>query len=326
MLFALFFASFNQIKAQNLILKPIGTLLSGPAYWGVWYYDPQVFSYDPSYWPIKDAWDFIIQDESYSGSDQVIGVTPLFDKRKLSLATFELIRRERNYEKAFVPVPYFQFEPFKNDDEIRQYLKDNSVKYVLVTEDPGPEGLRNYAVLKQMADYFLSNRNRTYEEIKSYELPDGYNLKIFKRLPPGKELDYRITAQCIPDAGKGDGIETISLKRNHTYVFYTGHFSVGEFQRNFVEGNLYIAEIENLPHESNLDVYNLPHSGTSMCIFSGNNVDLTEAIQKPLIEPGNCGVDCQTVTHFKWSVGGSNFEEKVYSRSDYEESGFSEVP
>ncbi len=312
--FAFFFTSFNQIKAQSEILKPIGMLFSAN-YYNVWVYEPQLYSYNRDYWPIDEIWDFIALD---SGNFQeVFGVTPLFDKRNLSLATFELMRRENGYTKAYVPVPYFQFEPFGSETEILDYLNENNVKYVLVTEDPGPIGLRNYAVLDQMTKYFLSRRNAYYEQVKTFELPDGYTLKVFKRLPPGQKLDYTVSAQCKSDAGLDDGIETIQLRRNHTYVFYTGHYGLDRTVKAFEEGTIYIVQIENIPHESNLDVYNLPHVGTGMCIFDTIDIDLTDAIRRPLIEPNHCAVDCEKVVHIKWVVGDAEPVETIYYRGDF---------
>ena len=213
-----------------------------------------------------------------------------------------------------MPVPYFQFEAFKTDAELIKYLDDNNVKYVLVTADPGPQGLRNYAVLEQMTKYFLSRRNIHYELVKTYDLPDGYQLRVFKKLPEGKTIENNINVSCKDDAGVGDGIETISLKRNHTYVFYTGHFAVDNFTRDFEPGTIYIVQIENIPHESSLDVYNLPQVGTGMCTFDDLDVEITDSIRRPLVEASHCGEDCKKVVHVKWLVGSQNFDVKEYYR------------
>lgn len=313
MLFAFFFTSFNQIKPQSNSLNLIGTIFSWP-YNDVWYYEPTLYSYGNEYWQVKEIWKYIQEDSN--NFEESFGVTPLLDKKNFSLATFELIRRENRFKKAFVPVPYFQFEPFKTNQEILDYYKKNDVRYVLVSDDPGPVGLRNYSVLKQMNTFMLSRKNIYYEKIKSFDMPDSSQVHVFKKLPDGKTLTYQINTVCKSDAGIDTGIETIKLVPNHTYVFFTGHYAFDKYIGNFEEGLLYIVQIENIPHQSNFDVYNLPHTGTGMCIYDDLDIDLSEAIKRPLIEPNNCGVDCQKVVHVKWRVGEDQITQEIYTRSE----------
>ncbi len=319
MLFAFFFCSFNQVPAGTSWLKPVGIAFSAN-YYGTWMYEPQLYGYSSQHWPLDEIWDFIKDDSTTIKG--AFGVTPLFDKKTLSLATFELIRREKHFDNVFVPVPYFQFEPFRTNAEMQKYLTDNAVEYVLVTNDPGPQGLRNYAVLTQMTSYFLSNRNNNYELVKTFELPDASTLRIFKKLPEGVKPRANLNTKmiCKNDAGKNTGIEQIKLEQNHSYIFYTGNFQVDKINGEYAKDNLFILQIENIPHQSRLDVFGLPHVGTSMCTFDNLDIDVSESIKKPLTEAGHCGEDCQTVTHIKWRVGHEKFEQKVYTRQDFGES------
>lgn len=309
-----FFASYNQIKAETPYLKYVGIALSGP-YYGVWYHDPQVYSYNNQYWPIREIWSFLNEDSN--GFENGAGVTTLLDKKNFSLATFELIRREGGYNKAYVPVPYFQFTPFASNGEILDYLDKNGVKYVLATQDPGPVGLRNYAVLKQMSDYMLSRKNIYYEDIQTFNLPDGTWVKVFKKLPEGQTLQRNVNVTCKSDAGKDTGVEPIQLTPNHTYVFYTGHYAVDKLYGEYKPDQLYVVQIENIPHSSILNVYNLPHVGAGLCEYDDLDIDLSEQIRRPLTEPNNCGVDCQDVIHVKWSVGDQDYEQKIYTREQF---------
>lgn len=330
LLFAFFFLSFNQIKAQSFILKPIGVLLGGPFY-NIYYDGPQFYSYESYYWPVKEVLNFIVEDANYP-KDKGLGITPLFDQENFSLATFEMLRRESHLDNVYVPVPYFQFKPFDNDEDILAYFNDNYVDYVIVPANPGPSGLRNYDLLVQLIDYFGSYRNQTFIFIREFKLPDGNYLRVFKRNQPGVEIKVydpfgdpsqpnssftTNTVQCKESAGKDDGIETIKLSPYHTYVFYTGHFGVNGFVKDYESGILYILKLENIPHTSNLDVYNLPHNGVSMCDFPNLNVDVSESIKKPLTEKGHCGIDCNEVVVVTWKVGEENFDIKEYNRNDF---------
>ena len=315
--FTFFFTSFNQATPQSNYLKYIGMVFSGQ-YYDVWYYEPQLYAYSAKYYPVKEIWDYIKED---SGNFQEgFGVTPLLDKKDFSLATFELLRREQKFTKAFVPVPYFQFEPFASNQEILDYFDNNGVRYVLVTENPGPEGLRNFKVLQQMNMYMMSRKNTHFELIKSFDLPDNTQIHIYKRLPKGQEITYQVNMTCKTDAGAGDGIESIQLTPNHTYVFYTGHFAILDLMKgDYKPDNIYTVQIENIPHRSILDVYNLPTGGTGMCEYDDLEIDLSQAIQRPIQEPNHCGIDCQTATYYKWNVGDQTFHTEVYSRGQTSE-------
>jgi len=311
------FLSFNQQIPQKSYQKIYGAIFSGIDY-DVWYYNPTLYSYKSQDWLQNDILDFIAND---GGLVEVYGVTPLIDKENFSLASLELARREKSYNNMFLPVPYFQFEPFKSDSEIVNYLNSNSVTYVVVPEDPGPKGLRNHAVLEQMIDYFRSGRGKAYGFIKEFELPDGSSMRIYKK-GVANQIEEKPEAQsskefCIPNAGLGDGIETIQLQENHTYVFYTGHFAIYDFiDEKMEEGILKVLRIENIPHTSLLEVHSLPIGGAGMCVYPRLNVNIDESIIKPLTQPEHCGVDCNKVVVVDWKVGDSDFRRSEYTKDN----------
>ena len=122
---------------------------------------------------------------------------------------------------------------------------------------------------------------------------------------------------CISNAGFGDGIETIQLQENHTYVFYTGHFAVYDFiDEKMEEGILKVLRIENIPHTSLLEVHSLPIGGAGMCVYPRLNVNIDESIIKPLTQPGHCGVDCNKVVVVDWKVGDSDFRRSEYTKDN----------
>ena len=160
-------------------------------------------------------------------------------------------------------------------------------------------------------------------------MPDGSNLNIYRRADfksgapnndnsnyevetPIKEIGGQPIEYCIEKSGQNDGLETIKLEKNFTYVLSTGHFSLDKYKYDFIEGNIYIVQLENRNHESLLNVYNLPLAGSSLCARKGINLNLSEELSRPLTQSGQCGVDCQTVTYIKWEIG--NPEDPIVER------------
>ncbi len=314
LLSGMLFLSFNQLKAQDPLAYTAGIFYTGPAY-AAWYYNaPTFYSYDPQYWPIKEMLSYILND-SNKPSNVAVGVSLLIDRERFSAASIEMIRLESHLDNVYFPVPYFQFEPFKSDEEIVAFFNDTGTEYVIAPDDPGPKGLRNFAALKQMVDYLNSPRNAYFEEIKLYTMPDGLNIRIYKRL--GVEQKFIASGECIENAGFVDGVESIKLEPNHTYVFYTGHFAIQDkIKRDYTPGILYVVQIENTIHTSILNVHNLPKPGSSLCSRPGLNSDLTGEIMAPLEEPSRCGegLDCDKVVHVKWKVGDRDVEIEEFSR------------
>jgi 4-amino-4-deoxy-L-arabinose transferase-like glycosyltransferase len=315
MLFSFAFLSFNQFTPETLFLKYVGAVLAGPGY-NDYYHNPGVYAYEKDYWPVKEVLEFIVEDANYP-NDRGLGITPLIDSENFSLASVEMLRRELRLSNVYVPVPYFQFSPFSSGVEIVNYLNENSIQYLIVPQEPGPTGLRNYDVLKQMIFFLTSDENRLFDPVKRFELPNGDAVVVYRRNRDLEETTLLEDNTCVDNAGFADGVESIKLEPEKTYVFFTGHFAVEDIKVDFEEGVLNILQVENTVHESVLDVHALPHTGSSMCKRPGLGLDVIEEIKKPLLEKGHCGIDCKKVRHVKWSVGDQDFEQKDYNRGDF---------
>jgi len=311
------FSSFNQVKAEKPLLKLAGIALAGPGYKD-WYFSPSFYSYEPNYWPVREVLDFIVTDAAYP-RDRGLGVTPLIDTENFSLASIEMLRREMHLSNVYIPAPYFRFDLYESDEEMLNYFNENGVDYILVPQNPGPSGLRNYAVLVQMIEYLTSKRNYVFAPIKRFDLPDSTSLVIYKRVVGvDGEVTMLQTDECTNTAGFQDGTESIKLVPNHTYMVFTGHFAIQDkINMAFEEGILYVVQIENVVHESILDVHNLPTNGATLCSRDGLGLNVIEEIKKPLVEPGHCGVDCRKVIHVKWSVGDDDYEVNEYERGSF---------
>jgi hypothetical protein len=178
LMFIFFFMSFNQFKMLPQNLKPLAYLIGGPYYHG-WYYEPYSYAANPNDWRGNE----IIQNiEARSKEDPLIAaqykVLELSDNRYYSLASFEMYRRQNKFDQMEIIVPYFQFTPF-TESELTDYIKN--IQFALVPKDPGPTGLRNYAVLIQLRDYFLSGKDSDFKLVTTFEMPDGNVLSLFKR-------------------------------------------------------------------------------------------------------------------------------------------------
>jgi len=313
LLFSSSFLSFSGLKKENPILKPIGIVFTGPFY-KTWYYGGTSFyAYKPYRYPVDEILDFIYSDADEK--EQAIGVSILIDSENMSSATFELVRIENGYNNVYMPVPYFQFEPFKSDEEIKSFFTETNTSYVVTSSYIGPEGLRNYKTLEQVTGFLESNRNKMFEKIKEFTLPDEEKVSVYKRI--GTFEQETSTEGCKIGVGIEDGIETIKLTPNHTYLFFTGHFAIQDkIWRDYERGVMYLVQIENTIHESYLDVHNLPRSGSSFCSINGLNLDVMSDIKRILTEKNQCGegIDCNKVIHVKWSVGDSDVSITEYTR------------
>jgi len=174
----LLFLSFNQFKMLPDNLKPIAYIIGGPYYHG-WYYEPYVYAANIQDWKNNQI---IKEIEQMAQAEPLIQdhykVLELSDNRYYSLASFEMFRRQNGFEEMEIVVPYFQFEPFA-PDELQDYLRD--IHFALVPANPGPSGLRNIAVLNQLATYFKSDLNNDFSLVTVYNMPDGNVLSLYKR-------------------------------------------------------------------------------------------------------------------------------------------------
>jgi hypothetical protein len=197
-----------------------------------------------------------------------------------------------------MPVPYFQFEPFKSDKEIESYFIETATEYVISPSNPGPPGLRNYKALAQCIDYLNSDRNKLFAKIKTYILPNKDELSIFK---------WTGYVQRKPIA---EGCKECA-------VMYTGHFAIQDkISRDYQKGVLYVLQVENTVHESMVEIRNLPRSGSSLCSISGLGLDLKEDITRALTKEDQCGTGtvCDKVVLVKWSVGDSDVSVTEYTK------------
>ncbi|HSX39702.1 MAG TPA: glycosyltransferase family 39 protein, partial [Candidatus Saccharimonadales bacterium] len=179
LLFMFFFMSLNQYQKLPDKLLPLAYLIGGPYYQG-WYYTPNFYSYNPYDW----RGDEIIRAvESDAAQEPLIRgqykVLELSDNQYYSLASFEMYRRQNNFENMEIVVPYFQFNPF-TPTELQNYMQ--SIEFALVPTNPGPSGLRNIVVLNQLVAYFRSDQNLDFTKISSFKMPDGNTLDLYKRV------------------------------------------------------------------------------------------------------------------------------------------------
>jgi len=317
------FLSFIRLDKENPILKPISIFFTGPRYSAWYYYGTSFYAYKPYKYPVDKVLSFIYQDANEK--EKAFGVAVLVDSEEMSAAMLEMVRMELGYRNMYMPVPYFQFVPFESDDTIEAFFNETDSKYVITSTNIGPEGLRNYLALKQTTEYLNSERSM-FEKIKEFrvyknndkspfKLNPNETISVYKRKPSFIREDKPVDG-CRFGAGINDGVETIKLSKDYTYVFYTGHFAIQDkVWKNYEKGVMYVVQIENTIHESLLDVHNLPKSGSSFCSFKGLNHDLSKDIEEILTGEDKCGkgVRCHKVVHVKWNVGDPNVEITEYT-------------
>jgi len=312
LLVASFFLSFFRIEKQNPALKVMGVFFTWPKEDAWFHTGTSFYAYKPYRYPVDDMLDFIQQNAGNNGS--ALGVAVLIDSEEMSAATFELVRIENRYKNMYMPVPYFQFQGFGSEEEIEAFFTETNVKYVISSTYIGPEGLRNYQALKQCSDYLESSGNNLFDKIKTFDLPDGGKVFIYKikdSISAAETLDG-----CKIGAGIDDGVETFKLTPNHTYVMFTGHFAIQDkVKKEYEPGVMYLVQVENTVHESMLDIYNLPKSGSSFCSIKGLDLDFSKEIKDTLTQENKCGegIMCKKVVHVKWRVGDPSVEVKEYT-------------
>lgn len=322
------FLSFFSLQKESPILMPISIFFTGFRYKAWYYYGTSFYSYKSYRYPVDKILKYIYEDANEAV--QAIGVANLVDSEGMSAATVELVRIEEGYNNIYLPVPYFQFEPFKSDEDIKAFFYETGVGYVITSTDPGPEGLRNYSALKQATEY-LEKNDDMFVEVRDFSIDKSKKKLSFKLSPDETITVYKKRSSstltevpvdgCKFGAGMDDGIETINLSPNHTYVFYTGHFAIQDkIWRDYKKGVLYVVQIENTVHESLLDVHNLPKSGSSFCSMEGLNKDFSGDIKKILTEDNQCGegTRCNEVVYVKWSVGDPDVEVTGYTLDSIE--------
>lgn len=320
------FLSFFRLEAQDPLLKPLSIFFTGPRYKSWYYYGTAFYSYRSYKYPVDDVLTFIYNDSE--DKKKALGVAVIVDSEQMSAAMLELVRIELGYRNMYMPVPYFQFELFDSVERIESFFNETDSEYVITSSYLGPEGLRNYSVLKQVNEY-LQQGNSMFEKIKDFEIYKDSDNSVFIKKPdeivsvyrkkPSSMKKEESTEGCKVGAGIDDGVETIKLSPNHTYVFFTGHFAIQDkIWRDYEKGVMYVVQIENTVHESSLDVHNLPKSGSSYCSILGLNQDFSKDIEEILTGEDKCGkgVKCHKVVLVKWSVGEDNVDINEFT-SDF---------
>ena len=319
------FLSFFRLEAQDPLLKPLSIFFTGPRYKAWYYYGTAFYAYKPYKSPVDDVLTFIYDDSK--DEEKALGVAVIVDSEQMSASMLELVRIELGYRNMYMPVPYFQFELFDSVDRIEAFFNETDSKYVITSSYLGPEGLRNYSVLKQINEY-LQQDNSMFEKIKDFEIYRDSDNSVFIKKPDEIVSVYRrksssmkkeeSTEGCKVGAGVDDGVETIKLSPNHTYVFFTGHFAIQDkIWRDYEKGVMYVVQIENTIHESSLDIHNLPKSGSSYCSILGLNQNFSKDIEEILTGEDKCGkgVRCHKVVLVKWSVGEDNVQLEEFTSS-----------
>lgn len=305
--------SFVRLEKESPILKPISIFFTGPRYSAWYYYGTSFYAYKSYRYPVDDVLSYIYEDANER--EKGFGVAVLVDSEEMSAAMLEVVRMELGYKNMYMPVPYFQFDLFESIDRIEAFFYETGSKYVITSTNIGPGGLRNYLALNQVTEY-LNDTDSMFEKINEFKVFKDDDKSPFNLSPSETISIYKIKPSfyreetsvdgCRFGAGIEDGIETIKLSKNHTYVFYTGHFAIQDkVWKAYEKGVMYVVQIENTIHESMLDVHNLPKSGSSFCSIGGLNLDFSKEIKDALTLEDQCGqgVKCHKVVHVKWSVG-----------------------
>lgn len=316
LLLASSFLSFNRFKKESKYLRSMSLLFAGINYEHWYYSDPTFYSYKPEKFPLDEILSFIYSDANRIRNS--VGVAVLVDSNEMSVATFEMVRLENHYDNMYMPVPYFQFQPFKNDAEIEAFFIDTVSEYVISPSNPGPKGLRNYTALMQCIEYLESSRNRLFKGIKTFTLPNGEKITVYRRIDFSENKD--MTEGCKQDAGIIDGVETIKLMPGYTYILHTGHFAIEDkVSGGYKKGVIYVVQITNSTYEGDLQIYNLPKSGSSLCVKKGLDFDPIEDVKRPLNLDDQCGkeVPCVKSVLVTWNVGDSEAKVLEYSRDSF---------
>ncbi len=179
LLFYYFFFSFNQYQTLPNNLHFISTLFAGPGYRMTWVAEPFSYAYNGKDWRGEEIVTTINSlaeaEPNIHGKYRVLEVS---DNRFYSIASFEMYMLENRFYEMSTQIPYNRPDAL-SEEELADYL--STMDFALIPEDPGPPGLRNIAVLRQLVSFFLEGDHSEFELVKSFELPDGNTLYLFRR-------------------------------------------------------------------------------------------------------------------------------------------------
>jgi len=177
--FYYFFFSFNQYQVLPKSLYFVSTLFAGPGYRLTWVAEPHSYAYNGKDWKgetIIQTVNKLANDEpNIHGKYRVLEVS---DNRFYSIASFDMYLLENRYFEMNLQIPYNRPDAM-SDEELANYLA--TMDFAIIPKDPGPPGLRNIAVLRQLVSYFLDGQHPEFELAQSFDLPDGNVLYLFRR-------------------------------------------------------------------------------------------------------------------------------------------------
>ena len=297
-------SGFNQFKPFSEDTKVWGYLFSGPLL--EWYEsNPTTYSYQTTHLPVKEILKFIIDDASKNGIDD-IGITPLVDSEKMSTSTLQMVRDEMQNKNIYLPVPYYQFTPFKSDYEILKFFRDKNVSYVLVPEVVGPKALRNKQALDQAVDFMKSRSGDWFEPIKKYEYGEN-TFQIYRVRDQGNTV---ILNKCVQELNVTQASYNVAPLTS--LFLLTGNYSFQNITKNFEPGNIYMLELTNYSlTNKTVSLNNLPKEGFTVCDRLGTLLRIKKEIYASIFENNkSCGnTSCSQVTHNKFNL--ENLAEKL---------------
>lgn len=177
--FYYFFFSFNQYQTLPKPLYFISTLFAGPGYRLTWVAEPYSYAYNGKDWKgeeiIHTINNLANEEPNIHGKYRVLEVS---DNRFYSIASFDMYLLENRYFEMNLQIPYNRPDPL-SDEELTNYLA--TMDFAIIPKDPGPPGLRNIAVLRQLVAYFLDGQHPEFELARSFDVPDGNVLYLFRR-------------------------------------------------------------------------------------------------------------------------------------------------
>ena len=160
-------------------------MISGP-YGYVWSQQPMNFSYNGKNWHGGEVLGLINKLANEQGiSSQHYKVLEISDNIYYSTASFDLYKLQNRYYNMDLTEPYNKPDSF-TQQELTDYM--SQMQYAIVPDDPGPPGLRNIIVLKQLVNYFKILGEKDFIPVQKFAMPDGNNLTVYER--PGVSTLY----------------------------------------------------------------------------------------------------------------------------------------
>jgi len=193
LLFLYLFFSFNQFKVLSGVFTFPSFLMSGP-YYSFWKNFPTYYSYSSQDWKGERILKDISQQASLEPS--LIGdykILELSDNRYYSIASFDMYKMQNKFYDMVLKVPYNVSGTLEEAD-LNEYLGD--VAFAIVPLNPGPDGLRNISVLRQLKDYF-SRSNGVFDMVGEYSLPDGNVLSLYRRANMASISTYTVRPDSL---------------------------------------------------------------------------------------------------------------------------------